>query len=216
MTNNEKGVPAVTVSTWPTCAIPETEIRASLMYLAHKTGKPVRFSRFPGQSRYSTRFVDVYVCTRESGLLDTRIETVRLDGKRWLLPRHHLGFSGEALQGEPIMDEGDTVLAFVDQNCIVIRIEITAEDHHLGRQILAHVVEKAIPLLSFDVDTQVGSRQEEAKKQFTGFFAKSLSDRLDTKRNEQVQAERDAENHYHSLIAAERQKIAVAEELEAL
>ncbi|NOZ70372.1 MAG: hypothetical protein GXP38_00420, partial [Chloroflexi bacterium] len=202
----KKQIPKITISRWDGCLLPRDEIRASLLYLAHKTGKTVRFGRYPGEPRYSSRIVNVFICARDNQYGDAGISAVTIRGQDYVFSNVQRSLCLE-LKGEYILDDNSTTIAVVDRNNIIIRFEITAADNDSARAILAYVVERAIPLLRFDVEEVVESRKDEAEGQYRQFFSAALSERVEAKRNENLQAERDAENHYHSLIAAERLRI---------
>ena len=215
MIAKERTVPPVTVCRWDGCLLPRAEIKASLLYLAHKTGKPVRFGMYPGEPRYSARVVNVFVCTRDSGLADAGIKVVTLDRQDYVLADGQTAYRLE-LKGSYTLDDNSTTLAVVDRNNVIVRIDFTAADNAAARAILAHVVDQAIPHLRFDVEDEAQSRAGTISTAYQAYFAAALAECIQTKQNEHTQAERDAENYYHLLIGAERQRMATAEELAAL
>jgi len=180
MSDNTKQVPPVTVSRWDGCLLPRDEIKASLLYLSHKTGRPVRFGMYPGTSRYSSKVIHVFVCTRDGGHADAGIPAVTIRGQDYVFSNTQRSFCQE-LKGDYILDDSSTTIAVVDRNNIVIRFEFTAADNDAARAVLAYVVEKAIPLLRFDMEEYVESRVDEAATQYRQFFSAALSERVEAK-----------------------------------
>jgi len=59
-------IPEVIIDTWLEQRIPQQELRASLTYLAYKTGKPVRLRKYTPQQHFTDRMVILYICTQDT------------------------------------------------------------------------------------------------------------------------------------------------------
>ena len=206
----------VNVATWPGCAMPKSEIVGALTYLACKTGKPVRCTPYRGSVQYAVGPVHVYACTVQVSANAVPVSHVTLDGIEHELRASHRAFHSEHILGEEIKDDEGLVLAKVDHNCIVILVDITAADNEAGRAILSHVVERAIPLLNFDVADQVERQKWAISEQYETFHKSALRSRIADRTTEVHRLEREETDLYFRLVNTERELPLAKQELEQL
>jgi len=208
----------IDVARWSSCLMPKNEIEGALTFLAHKTGKSVRFGPYRGSVQYAAELVNVYVCTTENFCRHPlAIKQVTLSGQVHELHSRQTTFGSVAdLPGTVIEDEEHHGLARVDRNCVVLLIDITAQNNTAGRAILAYVVERAIPLLDFKVEDRIKEQRELILRSYDAFHKAAIRSRVDDKQTEVQRLERDAENFFYQLVSAERELPMARKELEAL
>ena len=175
-------VPEVIVDSWPEQRIPEGELRASLTYLAYKTRKPVRLRKYTPQQHFTDRMVMLSVCTRDTCPNGHATPTLRLNGAEHQLSAAQPFFQVDDLPGAPITEEQGAVLARVLHNCITILVEFTGDDNDTARAVLAHVVEKAVDLVDFDVEDVQGERERQLRERFEDWVRTTVRSLLDDKK----------------------------------
>jgi len=207
----------VDIARWPGCQMPRTELTAALMFLAHKAEKSVRCTPYRGCLRYAAGRVNVYICTTEACTEPRPVWRVKLAGRFHDVHAGQSTFvSVQDLPGQVIRDQEGRVLAKVDHNCLIIPIEITAVDNEAGKAILSHVVEKAAPLLDFDVADKLEEQEAEVAKHYAEFQASAIRARIETKADEVQRLRREATDLYYRLVNVERELPLADEELDFL
>jgi len=210
------GLPAITIASWSGRVMPEHELQAALAFIAHKLKRPVQLQAYPGSHQYCADIVNVYVCTDEACEAPRNVETVTLADKEHALEPEQRFFPGNPIRGEGISDDNGCLLAKVDHNCITFVVEFTASDNEAGQAILAYVLEKAIPLLDFEVSELLSQDRERMLDAFRQFHLSALQRHIQDKSSALRQLEYDAEDHYRRLVQVERQRPIVQAELDAL
>jgi hypothetical protein len=66
MDQETKSIPTITLTEWPTMAIPKVELQNILTYLAYKTNKPVTFDRYKEDEGYSADSVSVRIAVNDN------------------------------------------------------------------------------------------------------------------------------------------------------
>jgi hypothetical protein len=115
-----------------------------------------------------------------------------------------------------IADEEDQLIGCVDHNRIILPIEITATDNEAARAILAYVVEQALPLLDFNVDDILKEKEAEFANHFAEAFHASVRTRLELRKEELSQKQRESEQAYYTVLDFERDKPVLEEEIALL
>ena len=206
----------VNAATWPGCVMPKQEITAALMFLAHKATKCIRCSPYRGNVQYAAESVHVYVCTVQVSANAVPVNHVTLDGVEHELGVSHRAYHPEHVPGEEIADDKGCVLAKVDHNNIIIFVDFAAADNQAGRAILAYVVERAIPLLNFDVDELVEKQKWAISEQYETFHKSALRSRIADRTTEVHRLEREETDLYFRLVNTERELPLAKQELEQL
>ena len=124
--SESKTIPSITMDTWPTMAIPRTEIQNILTFLAYRTNKPVTFRRYTEDEGYSENSVSVRVAIADGVRKTSKTDTIRLSGKLYVLAEDQVTVDIEVGVPEEkrILDDDFLTLAYVDHNIIVIPINI--------------------------------------------------------------------------------------------
>ena len=206
----------VNVTTWPGCAMPKQEITAALMFLAHKATKCIRCSPYRETVQYAAESVHVYVCTVQVSANAIPVSHVTLDGIEHELGASHRAFHPEHVPGTEIKDDEGRILAKVDHNNIIILLDFAAADNQAGRAVLSYVVERAIPLLNFDVDDLIEKQKWQVSEQYEAFHKSALRSRIADKTTEVHRLEREETDLYFRLVNTERELPLAKQELEQL
>ena len=74
MDQETKSIPTITLTVWPTMAIPKVELQNILTYLAYKADKPVTFGCYVQDEGYSADSVSVRIAVNDN--------TSELDGQK--------------------------------------------------------------------------------------------------------------------------------------
>jgi len=169
-------IQSVTLEPWPTLELPKDEVKATLQFLAHKTKKPVSLRRYTKEEGYSNQTVSVQVFVNDSVAATYSLNHVTLNGETLSLSSDQRGMGAALVRSEwmKIADEEGQLIGCVDHNRIIVPIDITATDNDAARAILAYVVERAIPLLDFDLDHVLKEKEEEFTAHFTSAFQQSV------------------------------------------
>ena len=208
----------VTLESWPTMQVPREEVKATLQYVAHKAKKPVSFRWYTEGEGYSPQSVSVRVLVHDGIQATYSVRQVKIGDQTHPLAPEQKAAAMAFVHKEwkPIRDELNQILGLVDHNRIIIPIEITAADNDAARAILAYVVEQAIPLLDFDVDDILREKEEEFAQHFTSAFHASVRTRLELRKEELSQKQREAEQAYYTILDFERDKPVLEEEIALL
>ncbi|MBM4030157.1 MAG: hypothetical protein FJ291_00035 [Planctomycetes bacterium] len=210
------GLPEITVASWPGRAMPEHELRAALAFLAHKVRKPVHLRAYAGALHYAAEAVNFYICTEDACETPRNVESVTIAGHTHDLETTQRFFPGNPISGQPISDDTGCLLAKVDHNCVTFVVEFTTEDNDAAQAILAYVLEKAIPMLDFNVSQLTGQAQEQMLVAYREFHLAALRRHIHDKTDALRQLEYELEDHYRRLVQAERNKPVLQAELEAI
>jgi len=209
-------VPEIIIDSWPEQRIPQQELQASLTYLAHKVGKPVRLQQYTAQPHFTDRMVVLYICTRDTCPNGHATPTLLLDGTEYELADTQPFFQVDSLPGTPITDDQGAVEAKVLHNCITVLVEFTGEDNQTARALLAYVVEKAVELLDFEVEPVQTERERAVREQFDTWLRRCVRSLLEEKKYELSRLESDIERGYHQIIEGERKRPVLEGEIDNL
>lgn len=216
--SESKTIPSITMGTWPTMAIPRTEIQNILTFLAYRTNKPVTFRRYTEDEGYSENSVSVRVAIADGVRKTSKTDTIRLDRKLYVLAENQVTVDIEVnVPGEKqILDDDFLTLAYVDHNRIVIPIELTATDNEEARALLAYIVEHSIELLDFKMSDKLLKQRSKLAQRFCEAFAKGVQKRITEKEGDLKDDERKAEQAYYTILEFERKKPVTQKELKYL
>ncbi len=208
-------IPDIRIDTWPKLLLPREEIKATLQYLAHKTGKPVSFRWFTENEGYSDQSVSVRVFVNDDLAATYNPSHVMINGQSCAVASTQRGMAAALVRADwkKIADDEDQLIGAVDHNRIILPLEITAADNEAARAILAYVVEKAVDLLDFDVADMVRKREEDFARHFGEAFRKSITTRLESRQEEFDTRKREAEQAYYTLVDFERERSVFEQEL---
>ena len=209
-------IPEIIIDSWPEQRIPEAELRASLLYLAYKTGKPVRLRKYAHEQRTTGRVVTLAVCTRDTCPNGHATPTLKLNGAEHHLSAPQPFFQADDLRGAPITDEQGAVLARVLHNCITILVEFTGEDNDTARAILAQVVDGAVALIECDAGPVQAQWEHAVSAQFESWLRTTVHSLLDDKKYELTRLEQDTERAYRQIVDNERRRPLLEEEVDRL
>jgi hypothetical protein len=210
------GLPEIVIEEWDTLAVPREELQAVLAYLAHRTGRSVRMKVLSGELYYSSDAIMVYPYPDGAEPRREQDTLVEVSGQEYALDQVQRAYNPLDDPEEPIVDENGLLLAIVEHNCIVLHVDLLALDNPAARNGLSYIVEKAIPLLNFNVERLAKKQLESVKTQLAAFYSAAISARLGQKKNELQNTDRDIENAYYSIIDAERKKPLLTAEIEML
>jgi hypothetical protein len=206
----------IDVTRWSGFCMPRHEVTNTLAYLAHKVGRSVRCMPYRGSLGYSSDVVNVYVATRASGLQSSCVGHVTIDGQHHVLSGSQSLFIKNDADGSDVSDGSNRILAKVDHNYILLLVEVTGADNDVGRLILAHVVEQAVPLLDFDVDELMQEQRFRISEQYDVFHKSAIRTRIESKTVEVRHLESQVSQLYYQLVTAERDLPMARHELESL
>ena len=209
-------LPELIIDSWPEQRLPQRELRASLTYLAYKTGKPVHFRKYAAQQHFSDKLVMLYVCTQDSCPYPSDTPALKLNGAEYQLAPSQPLFRAEELQGTAVTDDEGTILARVEQNCITVLVEFTGEDNQAARAILAYVLEEALELLDFEVESVQGEREHLLRQHFEDWLRTTVHSLLEEKKYELTRLEQEIEHAYRQIIDNERRRPVLEQEIEHL
>jgi hypothetical protein len=198
--------------------LPQSEVKATLQFLAHKTRKPVSFGWYTEDEGYSDQAVSVRVFVKDGLAAIYSLEHVVIDGQTHPLASAQRGMASALVQDgwKKIADREGQFIGAVDHNRIILPIEVTAADNDAARAILAYVVENAISLLDFDVADILKEKEDEFAGHFTSAFHASVRTRLELRKEELSQKQREAEQAYYTVLDFERDKPVLEEEIALL
>ncbi len=209
-------LPEITIEKWPGQMMPEDEIKAVLAYLAHKTGKRVRFREHPGELKFKKDLIFVEVRTSHYHRSPKPLRSIRCYGETYELGRRQLLYESSHTDGKEISDEEGNIVAWVFHNVLVIDVEITAEYNEASRICLPYILEKAIPLIDFEVDEFLEERCKERLASFRASFLKGIEEHLQQKEYDLKTAHRDSDAAYETIIRSERLKTEIEAEIKGL
>ena len=210
--------PNVIVEAWPNMILPQNEIKATLQYLAYKAKKAITFRWYTEDEGYSDQSVSVRVFVKDGLAATYNLEHVVINGQTHPLSSEQRGMASALVQDgwKKIADEEDQLIGCVDRNRIILPIEITATDNEAARAILACVVENGVPLLDFNVGDILKEKEAQFATHFTSAFHASVHARLELRKEELSQKQREAEQAYYTVLGFERDKPVLEEEVALL
>jgi len=216
--SESKTIASITTDTWPTMAIPRTEIQNILTFLAYRTNKPVTFRRYTEDEGYSESSVSVRVAIADGVRKTSKTDTLRLSDKVYVLSENQVTVDIEIdiPEKKRILDDDFLTLAYVDHNRIVIPIEITATDNEEARNLLAYIIEHSIELLDFKMNDKLLKQRRKLAQRFCEAFAKGVQKRITEKEGDLKDDERKAEQAYYTILEFERKKPVTQKELKYL
>jgi hypothetical protein len=209
-------VPELIIDSWPEQRLSQQELRATLTYLAYKTGKPVHFRKYAAQQHFSDKLVMLYVCTQDSCPFPSDSPKLRFKGVDYELAASQPVFRAEELQGTAIADDEGTILARVEQNCITVLVEFTGEDNQAARALLAYIVEEALQLLDFQVEAVQGERERLLREHFEDWLRTTVRSLLEEKKYELTRLESDIDRAYYQIVEGEKRRPVLEEEVDKL
>jgi len=212
----EKAIPAITIESWSTMALPQDELRNTLLYLAYKVDKPVSFRWYSQDEGYSPDSVSVRVYVGDESSekqFDTQTLVIgvsihTLDDKQvpWVA-------DVDVDEKHTIYSDNQVVLAYIDHNRIIIPIELTAVDNGTARASLAYVMEKAIDLLDFKADDTLPVERDQVAQGFCKAFKKGVQQRIYDHKHELDSLRGAAEQAYQTIVSYHRRKPILEKEL---
>ncbi len=208
----------VSIEPYDGLAFPRNELKASLLYLAHKTQKPITFRWFTEGEGYSDCSVSVRVFVKDGMAATYNPQHIVVNGQSYALSSEQRGMASALVQEDwkKITDEEDQLIGCVDHNRIIFPIEITAADNDAARVVLAYVLEKALDLLDFDVAGILKEKEQQFSRQFMSAFQASVRSRLEHRKEELSQKQREAEQAYYTVLDFERERPVLDEEISFL
>ena len=191
----------------------ESEIRNTLLFLAHKTGKSVHFQRYRENFMPSESRVVVEVAPSSEA---KEQDPFHLKGMEYPLESGQ-GFTDLSLEGAAdIFDDDGGLLALAQYNRIVILVDITAADNPAAWAILAHIVEKTPEKLNFDVKEVFERIRGEFARKILEYYRSLVSGRLQVRKEELIALDRQIEESKYTIQDAEGKKPLVSAEIEGL
>jgi hypothetical protein len=214
----ETTIPPITIYRWPTLAVPDSEIRDSLTYLAYKVNKPVTFRQYSDDEGYSENSVSVRVAIADGCHRVTRTETLKVGEMKYSPSESQVSIDIDISVPEEkrILDDDSFVLAYVDHNRIIIPIELTAADNQQTRAILSHIVERAVDLLDFKMTGKLLEQRKKLAERFYETFAAGVQAKVSEHEENLRNSEREAQSAYFAILDFERRKPVIEKELRFL
>ena len=218
MDQETKSIPTITLTEWPTMAIPKVELQNILTYLAYKANKPVTFGRYVQDEGYSVDSVSVRIAVNDNICELDQKSPVHLGDKEYELSDQQaiVKLDVDVDQDCTILDVDFLTIAYVDHNRIVIPIELTATDNDAARSILAHIIEKAVGMLDFKVDQNILDHRNKLMASFCRSFAAGVRQRTTERQNDLRNSQRAADQAYYTIVEHERKKPIFEKEIEFL
>jgi hypothetical protein len=216
--DEKMNLPEIMVESWQGLTLIKEDILPSLQYLAHKTKKPVTFRWYTEDEGYSDQSVSVRVFVKDGLAATYNPEHVVINGQTHPLSSEQRGMALALVQDEwqKITDDEDQLIGCVDHNRVILPIEVTATDNEAARAILANVLEKAMEFLDFNVSDILKEKEKEFAKHFAEAFHASVRTRLELRKDELTQKQREAEQAYYTVLDFEREKPVLDEEIALL
>ncbi len=216
--SESKPIPSITMDTWPTMAIPRTEIQNILTFLAYKTNKPITFRRYIEDEGYSENSISVRMAIADGVRKTSRTDTVRLGEKTYVLSENQVTVEIEVdvPEEKQILDDDFLTLAYVDHNRIIIPIELTATDNEPARALLAHIIEHSVELLDFKMSEKLLQQRKKLAQRFCETFAKGVEKRITEQEDDLKESQRKAEQAYYNILEFERKRPVIQKELRFL
>lgn len=214
----QKTIPSITIHTWPTMAIPKSEIHNILTFLVYKTNKPVTLRCYSEDEGYSETSISVRMAVSDGVRKTSKTDTIRLGEKLYKLSDSQFSVDIEVNVPEEkrILDDDSLTLAYVDHNRIIIPIELTATDNEDTRALLVYIIEHAIELLDFKMNDGLLEQRKKLARRFCEAFAKGVQKRIASQEEELKDAEHKADQAYYTILDFERKKPIIQKELKYL
>jgi len=211
-------LPEIIVEPWKGQALPKEDILPSLQYLAYKTQKPVTFRWYTENEGYSDQSISVRVFVKDGLAATYNPEHVAIGGETHALSSEQRGMAVALVQDEwkKLTDEEGQLIGCVDHNRVILPIEVTADDNDAARALLAFVIEQAVPLLDFDLGPILEEKEEEFAKHFTAAFNAGVRARLEVRKGEFSEKQREAEQAYYTVLDFEKEKPVLEAEISHL
>ena len=211
-----KTIPPITVAGWPTMVMPQLELHNILTYLAYKVNKPVTFGRYAADEGYSKGSVSIRIAVNDNANEHIIPKTpVHIGAKRYQLSEQQVILEPDVDVGEDktILDEDSLTIAYVDHNRIIIPIDLTATDNQTARCVLAHIIEKVVDLVDFNVDDKILEHRNDLMQSFCQAFTANVKQRVTERQTDLKNSQRAADQAYHTIVEHERKKPVMEKEI---